>query len=80
MADIRSDEPFEGEYTDSELPADAVLPKDADAGVNDGDWSADGDAVVVDDAAADAVVIEEEGEYTDSDFDADRRRDGIAGP
>ena len=73
MAEIRSDEPLEGEYTDSELPADAVLPKDADA--NDGDWSGNEDAVIVEET--DAVLIEDEGEYTDTDFDADRRRDGI---
>jgi hypothetical protein len=75
MAEIRSDEPFEGEYTDSELPADAVLPKDADADVNDGDWNGNEDAVIVEET--DAVLIEDEGEYTDTDLDGDRRRDGI---
>ncbi|MEI5585504.1 MULTISPECIES: hypothetical protein [unclassified Agromyces] len=74
MAEIRSEEPLEGEYTDSELPADAVLPKD-DADVNDGDWSGDEDAVIVE--RTDTVIVEDEGEYTDTDFDADRRRDGI---
>jgi hypothetical protein len=41
-------DPIEGEYTDSELPLDAEVPKDdavvADA-VDDGDWS-DDDVVV----------------------------------
>lgn len=73
MADeIRADEPVEGEYTDSELPADAELPKHADDAVNDGDWDgAGGGDVIVEDA--DVVVVEDEGEYTDTDFDADGR-------
>lgn len=67
MADeIRADDPVEGEYTDSEVPADAAVPKHSGAAANDGDWDGDGDAVVVDE-----VVVEAEGEYTDTDFDGD---------
>jgi hypothetical protein len=69
--EIRADESVEGEYTDSELPADAALPKDADDAVNDGDWDGAGGDVVVEEG--DAVLVEEEGEYTDTDFDADGR-------
>ena len=39
-------DPIEGEYTDSELPVDAEVPKDAHvADVDDGDWN-DDDVVV----------------------------------
>jgi hypothetical protein len=39
-------DPIEGEYTDSELPVDAEVPKDATvADVDDGDWN-DDDVVV----------------------------------
>jgi hypothetical protein len=69
--EIRADEPVEGEYTDSELPADAELPKEAGDAVNDGDWDDAGGDVVVEEA--DVVLVEEEGEYTDTDFDADGR-------
>lgn len=56
-------DPIEGEYTDSELPLDAEVPKDADAaGVDDGDWS-DDDVVV-----EEVEVIE----FTDADTDDDR--------
>ena len=68
MADeIRADDPVEGEYTDSEVPVDAAVPKHSGAATNDGDWDGDGETVVeeVD------VVVEAEGEYTDTDFDGD---------
>jgi hypothetical protein len=63
----------DGEYTDSEVPVDAAVPKHADADVNDGDWDGEGDAVIVEEV--DAVIVERDGEYTDTDFDADRRPD-----
>ncbi|GAA2022008.1 hypothetical protein GCM10009819_00650 [Agromyces tropicus] len=45
--DMQPNDPLEGEYTDSELPLDAEVPKD-------------GDAVAVDDEReADGVVVEE---------------------
>jgi hypothetical protein len=68
--EIRSDDPIEGEYTDSEVPVDAAVPKDSRAAANDGDWDGADDVVVED---ADTVVVEREaeGEYTDTDFDGD---------
>ncbi|MGR0221701.1 hypothetical protein [Agromyces sp. ZXT2-6] len=66
--EIRSDDPIEGEYTDSEVPADAAVPKDSRATANDGDWDGEDDVVVEE---ADAVIVEDEGEYTDTDFDGD---------
>ena len=46
---MQQHDPIEGEYTDSELPLDAEVPKDeasvADAAADDGDWS-DDDVVV----------------------------------
>lgn len=73
--ETRSRDPLDGEYTESELPVDAELPKGADADVNDGDWDGDEDAVIIEDV--DAVIVEGKGEYTDTEFDGDRRRDEI---
>lgn len=68
VEEIRSDDPVEGEYTDAEVPLDAAVPKRSGAAANDGDWDGDGDVVV---EGADAILVEDEGEYTDTDFDGD---------
>ena len=70
--EMQAGEPIEGEYTDSELPVDAEVPKDAVADRNDGDWDGDDDEVVVVEEV-DVVVFEDDGEYTDTDVDGDRR-------
>jgi len=60
MSDARPGEPFEGEYTDSELPLSAELPKEEYEEVEEV-LDADADGAGIDDDEVEVIEIVDDG-------------------
>jgi hypothetical protein len=57
---LRPDEPVEGEYTDSELPLDAELPKDELEDVGDDDLDVDDGLGDTEEVDVDVVEVDDD--------------------